>query len=42
LPAPAGNAVYDALPGGANLNKFISADAKIGELVDQLFPERVR
>ncbi len=33
----AGQATYDSLSGGANLNKFIKADEKIGELVDQLF-----
>ncbi len=33
----AGQATYDSLSGGANLNKFIRADEKIGELVDQLF-----
>jgi hypothetical protein len=26
------------LSGGANMNKFIRGDAKITELVDQLFP----
>jgi hypothetical protein len=35
-----GQAVYDALSGGANMNKFIRGDAKITELVDQLFPGR--
>jgi hypothetical protein len=34
----AGQAVYDATGGGASLNKFIRGDAKIVELVDQLFP----
>ena len=33
-----GRAVYDALGGGANMNKFVRGDAKIAELVDQLFP----
>lgn len=33
----AGQATYDSLSGGANMNKFIKADEKIGELVDQLF-----
>jgi hypothetical protein len=33
-----GQATYDAKSGGANMNKFIKADAKIAELVDQLFP----
>jgi len=35
---PSGQVVYDALKGGANMNKFISADKKIAELVNQLFP----
>jgi hypothetical protein len=35
---PSGQVVYDALHGGANMNKFISADVKITELVNQLFP----
>jgi hypothetical protein len=35
-----GQAVYDAMRGGANMNKFIKGDAKITELVDQLFPGR--
>lgn len=34
--APAGKAVYDALLGGANLGKFISAEEKVNELVSQL------
>lgn len=33
----AGQATYDSLSGGANMSKFIKADEKIGELVDQLF-----
>jgi hypothetical protein len=33
----AGQATYDSLSGGANLGKFIKADEKLGELVDQLF-----
>lgn len=33
-----GQAVYDAMSGGANMNKFIKGEAKITELVDQLFP----
>jgi len=37
-----GQAVYDAMSGGANMSKFIKGDAKIAELVDQLFPGRVR
>ena len=35
---PAGEAVYDASLGSGNMKKFIKADAKIKELVDQLFP----
>ena len=35
---PAGEATYDALRGGGNMNKFIDADRKVGELVNQLFP----
>lgn len=34
----AGHALYDALSGGANMNKFIKGEEKIAELVDQLFP----
>lgn len=34
--APAGKAVYDSLGGGANLGKFISAEDKVNELVNQL------
>ena len=37
-----GQAVYDAMQGGANMSKFIKGDAKISELVDQLFPTRLR
>ena len=33
-----GEAKYDSLRGGANMNKFISAESKIDELVNQLFP----
>jgi hypothetical protein len=33
-----GVATYDARHGGANMNKFIDADKKIAELVNQLFP----
>lgn len=33
-----GQAVYDAMGGGANMNKFIRGEAKIMELVNQLFP----
>jgi hypothetical protein len=35
---PVGEAKYDSLHGGANMNKFIDADRKIDELVNQLFP----
>lgn len=38
---PAGHAVYDSMRGGANLGKFISAERKIHELVDSLFPQTV-
>lgn len=31
-------AKYDSMRGGANMNKFIAADQKINELVNQLFP----
>jgi hypothetical protein len=33
-----GQATYDALSGGANMGKFIKGEAKIVELVEQLFP----
>ncbi|APA66567.1 Sbal_3080 family lipoprotein [Janthinobacterium sp. 1_2014MBL_MicDiv] len=33
-----GEAVYDAKRAGLNTGKFIDADQKIGELVNQLFP----
>jgi hypothetical protein len=33
-----GSAVYDSLAGGGRLDKFIDAEPKIRELVDQLFP----
>jgi hypothetical protein len=33
-----GEATYDSMSGGANMNKFIAADKKIDELVNQLFP----
>lgn len=33
-----GLAVYDATHGGGNPNKFIDADKKIAELINQLFP----
>jgi hypothetical protein len=35
---PVGEAIYDSRHGSANLGKFIKADAKINELVNQLFP----
>jgi hypothetical protein len=35
---PAGKATYDSTRGGGNMNKFIDANKKIIELVDQLFP----
>lgn len=35
---PIGEAKYDSLRGGANMNKFIDAEKKIVELVNQLFP----
>ncbi|HEX7890517.1 MAG TPA: Sbal_3080 family lipoprotein [Ramlibacter sp.] len=35
---PVGQALYDSTRGGANMNKFIEADRKIDELVNQLFP----
>lgn len=33
-----GSAKYDSLLGGGRLDKFIKADQKIRELVNQLFP----
>jgi hypothetical protein len=33
-----GVATYDATRGGANMGKFIDADKKIAELINQLFP----
>jgi len=33
-----GKAVYDSLMGGGRLDKFINADEKVRELVNQLFP----
>jgi hypothetical protein len=30
--------VYDSLGGGGRMDKFIKADEKVRELVDQLFP----
>lgn len=35
---PSGKATYDAMQGGANMNKFIKAEQKVNELVEQLFP----
>jgi hypothetical protein len=35
---PVGEALYDANRAGLNTGKFINADKKIRELVDQLFP----
>jgi hypothetical protein len=37
---PSGDALYDATKGGGNMSKFIDAEPKIRELVDQLFPKR--
>jgi hypothetical protein len=34
-----GRAVYDSLGGGGNPAKFINAEKKLQELVDQLFPD---
>ncbi|WP_323846025.1 Sbal_3080 family lipoprotein [Microbulbifer magnicolonia] len=34
--APEGKALYDSTRGGANMSKFIDAETKIRELVDQL------
>lgn len=34
--APDGSALYDSTRGGANMSKFIDAETKIRELVDQL------
>ena len=36
--APAGAATYDSTHGGANMGKFVNANNKIDELVNQLFP----
>lgn len=36
----AGEAVYNALGGGANPNKFVRGEEKIKELVNELFPRR--
>ena len=37
---PAGEAVYDARSGGGSFGKFINADQKIEELVNQLLPSK--
>ncbi|WP_342593241.1 Sbal_3080 family lipoprotein [Ramlibacter agri] len=37
-----GEAKYDSLRGGGNMNKFIDADRKVDELVNQLFPGGAR
>lgn len=34
-----GEAVYDSRQGGLNLDKFINAEEKVKDLVDQLFPK---
>jgi hypothetical protein len=34
----AGQATYDSLHGGANMGKFIKGEAKITELINELFP----
>ena len=36
----AGEAIYDSRGGGANMGKFINAEEKVRELVNQLFPSR--
>lgn len=36
-----GEAIYDSTRGGANMNKFIDAEAKIQELVDELLHVKV-
>ncbi len=33
-----GEALYDSLSGGANMGKFINADNKIRELIEELYP----
>jgi hypothetical protein len=38
--AKVGEAIYDATRGGGRLDKFIDAEPKIRELVEQLFPPR--
>lgn len=37
---PIGEATYSSRGGGANMGKFIDAEQKIRELVDELFPSR--
>ena len=39
--ASIGEAEYDAWNGGASLGKFIDAESKISELVDQLYKDEV-
>jgi len=39
---PAGQAVYDARKAGLALTKFVDAESKILELVDELFPQDPR
>jgi hypothetical protein len=36
---PAGEAIYDARKGGANMSKFIKANEKIKEMVNLVFPK---
>jgi len=38
---PTGEAIYNSLNGGANMGKFINAETKITELVNQLFPSGI-
>jgi hypothetical protein len=35
---PAGDAIYDSRRGSSNMGKFINAESKVEELVNQLFP----
>lgn len=39
---PIGEATYDSLSGDGNLGKFVDAENKITELVNQLFPDDMR
>lgn len=39
---PIGDASYDSLSGDGNLGKFIDAEKKITELVNQLFPGHIK